>query len=177
MPTSRTSAAGSFGLNDAHPLNMLAIEVVAGAGAQVIPLVAGLPEGVQDTVGGDSSVRGDVQDVARVVVEPGDDLAVRACGEAVVGEVGLPALVGLLGGEADVGRAGALAGVGLDVSLAGQDAVDRGAGHDQVVVVVQVPGDGVRAGIQAPGRQVLAQLDDELDDRAGRGARGAVRAS
>ncbi|KMM46562.1 hypothetical protein CWIS_04500 [Cellulomonas sp. A375-1] len=45
------------------------------------------------------------------------------------------------------------------------------------MVVVQVPGDGVRAGGRASGRQVLAEFDDELDDRAGRGVRGAVRAS
>ena len=32
----RTSLAAPFGLNDAHPLNTLAIEVVAGAGARVV---------------------------------------------------------------------------------------------------------------------------------------------
>ena len=40
----RTSLAAPFGLNDAHPLNTLAIEVVAGAGARVVPLSAGLPD-------------------------------------------------------------------------------------------------------------------------------------
>jgi hypothetical protein len=43
-----------------------------------------------------------VQDVAGVVVQPGDDLGVVAgcaarVGQAVVGEVGLPGLVGLVG--------------------------------------------------------------------------------
>ena len=49
----RSATAAGFGLNDVHPLNMLAIEVVAGAGAQVIPLAAGLPD---DAFGHDGQI-------------------------------------------------------------------------------------------------------------------------
>jgi hypothetical protein len=45
-------------------------------------------------LGGDALVDADVQGHSGVVIEPGDDLGVDAGGEAVVGEVGLPALVG-----------------------------------------------------------------------------------
>ena len=53
---------------------------------------------------GDPDMRGDAEGVAGVVIEPGDDLYVRAgpavrAGEAVVGEVGLSALVRQFGGE------------------------------------------------------------------------------
>jgi hypothetical protein len=107
----------------------LGLEAVAGAGALAAPGQAGgeddavvgqrgdrdlvrcngFPEGPDDDGAGDPVVRGDREGVAGVVVEPGQDLAVRArsavgSGESVVGEVGLPALVGLLGGEPDVGR-------------------------------------------------------------------------
>ncbi len=40
----RSAAAAQFGLNDVHPLNTLAIKVVAGPGAQTIPLATGLPD-------------------------------------------------------------------------------------------------------------------------------------
>ncbi len=40
----RTAVAASYRDDGAHPLNMLAIEIVAGPGAQVIPLAAGLPD-------------------------------------------------------------------------------------------------------------------------------------
>lgn len=49
----RSAIAAEFGLNDVHPLNTLAIEVVAGAGAQVIPLAAGLPD---DAFGHDGQI-------------------------------------------------------------------------------------------------------------------------
>ena len=42
----RTTAAADFALDGVHPLNMLAIEVVAGPGARVVPLVPGLPDAV-----------------------------------------------------------------------------------------------------------------------------------
>ena len=40
----RTAAAAGFALDGVHPLNMLGIEVVAGPGAEVLPLVPGLPD-------------------------------------------------------------------------------------------------------------------------------------
>jgi hypothetical protein len=63
----------------------------------------------------DAEVGGDAEGVAGAVVEPAEDLHVGAgepivSGEAVVGEVGLPALVGEVGLEADIGGAGSLLG-------------------------------------------------------------------
>ena len=83
-----------------------------------------------------------------MVVEPGDDLGVRAgcavgAGQPVVREVGLPALVGLVRFEADVGGLGSLPGLGGDRSCAGQDPVDRGFGQDGLMGVFQVPGNGL----------------------------------
>jgi hypothetical protein len=51
---------------------------------------------------GDPGVGGDREGVTRTVVQPGQDLAVGAVGQPVVGEVGLPGLVGLIGFEPDV---------------------------------------------------------------------------
>ena len=68
-------------------------------------------------------------------------------GERVVGEVGLPALVRLLGLEPQVGRSGPFGRGGGDQSGPGQVPAD-GRGRDpDLVVVLQVPGDGVRAGV------------------------------
>ena len=128
----------------------LSVSVEAGYAVQV----SGLPEGGQHDRAGDPGVGGDVQGVAGVVVEPGDDLHVRAgravgAGEPVVGEVGLPGLVGLLGLEPDVGGLGSLGRVGGHRAGADQDPVDRGPRQRDLVVVVEVPADGVRAGVQA----------------------------
>jgi hypothetical protein len=96
-----------------------------------------------------------------VVVEPGDDLHVGAgasvgVGESVVGEVGLPGLVGLLGFEADVGGLGSLGGVRAHLSGADQDPIDRGPGQRDLVAMLEVPVDGVRAGIEAGLGELLA---------------------
>jgi len=40
----RTSSAAGFDMDGVHPLNMVAIEVAAAPGAQVIPLASGLPD-------------------------------------------------------------------------------------------------------------------------------------
>jgi precorrin-6B C5,15-methyltransferase / cobalt-precorrin-6B C5,C15-methyltransferase len=40
----RQTRADRFGLNDTGPLNLVAVEVEAGPGAQIIPLAAGLPD-------------------------------------------------------------------------------------------------------------------------------------
>jgi precorrin-6Y C5,15-methyltransferase (decarboxylating) len=40
----RTTTADRFGLNDVEALNLVGIEVKAGAGAKIIPLAAGLPD-------------------------------------------------------------------------------------------------------------------------------------
>jgi hypothetical protein len=84
-----------------------------------------------------------------VVVEPGEDFAVGAVGELPVGEVGLPGLVRLLGLEADVGGLRLFARFGGDQVGSADDAVDRRSRHRQVAVVLEVPGDGVGAGVEA----------------------------
>ena len=110
-------------------------------------------EGVGDDLRGDSGVSGDVEGVARVVVQPGDDFAVlpwgAVClGEAVVGEIGLPRLVGLCCLEADVGGAWPFPGLGDDSACSGEYAVDRGARDVRVVVVFQMPADRVGADVE-----------------------------
>jgi hypothetical protein len=79
-----------------------------------------------------------VQGLAGVVVEPGDDLDVGAGGEAVVDEVGLPALVGLR--LRRVCRAPSVISPSRgDESVTDQDPAD---GEAELVVVEQVPADG-----------------------------------
>lgn len=122
-------------------------------------------------VPGDTGVGGEGEGVAGVVVEPGEDLGVLAAGEGVVGEVGLPRLVGLVGFEADVGRPGPLGRGRGDEPSAAQRPVDRRSRHDDPVVVLEVPADGVGAGIRALGRQAETELSDQRDGRLGDGRR------
>ena len=51
-------------------------------------------ERLDNGVAGDSGVGGDREGVARMVVEPDQDLDIGVAGEPVVGEVRLPALIG-----------------------------------------------------------------------------------
>ena len=109
----------------------------------------GFAECVEDDGSGDAVVGGDGECVAGVVVEPGQDFGVDASGDPPVGEVGLPALVGLFGGEADVGGLGSFRRGRCYQPGRGEVAADRGDRHREVVVMVQVPGDGVRSGVEA----------------------------
>ncbi len=65
-------------------------------------------------------------------------------------------------------------GSGTDQAGLGQVPGHRGPGHGDVVVVGQVPADGVRAGVQAGRGQLLAQLDDQVDDLGGDRGRGGL---
>jgi hypothetical protein len=114
-------------------------------------------EGQQDGGAGDAGVGGDGQGVAGVIVEPGQDLGAGAAGEWVVGEVGLPALVRHVRLEPDAGRLRPLGRGGSDQPGPGQVPADGGGRHRQLVVVLQVPGDGVRSGVQALPGKVCAQ--------------------
>lgn len=123
---------------------------------------------------GDPVVRGDGDREPGVVVEEGQDLGVGVgagpaigSGEPVMGEVGLPGCVGLLGGEPDVGGLGSLLRFGDDQPGLGQVPGDRRPGDCDVVVVVEVPADGVGTGVQSRRGQFLAQLDDEGDGLSG----------
>ena len=131
---------------------------------------------------GDAGVGGDAEGVAGAVVEPAEDLDVGArasvvAGQAEVGEVGLPALVGEVGLEADVGRAGPLGGVGHDEPGVVQIAADRGPGDRDAVVLGEMPGDGVGAGIEALAGQFLPELADQLNGGLGDGGGRVVGAS
>lgn len=142
-------------------------------------LFGGSSEGGDHGRGGDRLVGGHREGQAGAVIQPGQDLAGRAVCEAVVGDVGLPAFVGQRGFEADVGRFRALLRLRGDEAGPFQGAPDRRRRHDRVVVVVQVPGDGVGAGVETFPRELLAQLHDQLNSgrrdrvRGGAGAAGA----
>ena len=113
---------------------------------------------------------GGAEQVAGVVVEPVQDLHVTAVGQTPVGEVRLPGFVREFRLEAAVGAAGPLVGVGDDGAVAGQDPRDRRR-RDVGLFLLQVPGDGVRAGVQALLGQVLAELENAVDDRLRRRGR------
>lgn len=125
---------------------------------------------------GDPVVGGDSQGEPGVLVEPGQDLAVEpgtsvGVGEPVVGEVGLPALVRHRRFEADVGGLRPLLRLRGDHAPSDQLPGHRGPGHGDVVVVGQVPADGLRAGVQTLIGQFLAEPNDQVHDRQ----RGRVR--
>jgi hypothetical protein len=89
-----------------------------------------------------------------VVVDPGQDLGVAAraavgAGEPVMGEVGLPGLVRLVGFEADGGGLGALVGLGDDQPKPREVAGDGGDRDGALMVVSQLPGDGVGSGVES----------------------------
>src|SRR5205807_1947284 len=110
--------------------------------------------GGDDAGPGDVAVGGEAEGVAGAVIEPAEDLHVGAGASVVesqaeVREVGLPALVGEVGLEADVGGAGSLVGAGHEEPGATQVAADRGGRDRGAVVLGEMPGDGVGAGIEA----------------------------
>jgi hypothetical protein len=106
---------------------------------------------------------GDGEGVAGVVVDEGEDLDVRAAGQAPVGEVGRPGLVRQRGLEADVGGLGSLLGLGLDEPGGVEVPPDRGDGDGAVVVGLEVPADRVGARVEARRGELAAKADDQLD--------------
>jgi hypothetical protein len=117
-----------------------------------------------------------------VVVDPGQDLGVAAraavgAGEPVVGEVGLPGLVRLVGFEADVGGLGALVGLGDDQPSPREVAGDGGDRDSALMVVSQVPGDGVGSGVESLLGELFAEPDDQLDHLVGDRGGGGLRAT
>lgn len=133
----------------------------------------GLREGGADDWAGDAVVCGDAECVSGVVVDEAEDLGVGAVGEVPVGEVGLPGFVGEGRFEADIGGAGTFLRLGFDESCGAEMSPDRGGRDGDVVVVGQVPGDGVGAGIEASFEELGAQLHDQ-GDRGWADAGGAV---
>jgi hypothetical protein len=111
---------------------------------------------------GDPGMSGDREGVARTVVQPGQDLAVGAVEEPVVGEVGLPGLVRLIGFEPDVGALGPFGRVRGDRAGPDQDPVDRRPRQGRGVMVGQVPADGVGTGVQTGLGQLFTQAQHQL---------------
>ena len=124
---------------------------------------------------GDPVVRGQGQHIPGVVIKPGQDLGARPASEGVMREVSLPALVRQLGSEADVRRPRALGRLGSHQPGPGQVPADRCRRDLHLVVVLQVPADRVRPGVQALPGQLLTQSRDQgnggVRDGPGRGRR------
>ena len=118
---------------------------------------SGSAEGGEHDRAGDRVVGGYREGVAGAVVEPGQDLAVGAVQQPVVGEVGLPALVRLLGLEPQVAALRAFGGFRGDRAGPDQDPVDGRSGQRRGVVVGQVPADRVGTGVQTRLAELLAQ--------------------
>ena len=117
-------------------------------------LNTGLVEGVNNDGAGYAPARGDGQCAAGMVIEPGDDLGCGAVSEPPVGEVGLPHLIGQIGLEPDIGGPGPFLGVGLHETQIDETAPDRRWRHGDLVVLLEVPANGVGAGVEALGGQL-----------------------
>ena len=113
-----------------------------------------LVKGVDNDRAGDTPVDGDGQGAAGAVVEPGDALGLGAVSEPPVGEVGLPHLIRQIGLEPDIGGPGPFFGVGLHEAQIDEAAPDRGRRNGDLVVLLEVPANGVRAGVEALGGQL-----------------------
>ena len=102
-----------------------------------------------------------------------------AVGEAVVGDVELPALVRGVRAEPLVAGFRAFVRLRGDESAGGQDPPDRRDRRHRVgaVALFEVGGDGGRAGFVAVPVEVFAQRDDLVLDRLGGAARARVRPS
>ena len=156
-------------------VNTMPLSVSVDAGARARRRCGGTS--ATTIAAGDGLVGGDRQGVAGVVVEPGEDLDVGAVGEAVVGEVGLPALVGVVGFEADVGRTSASSSGSTGPSLASiRRPVDRRDRHGDLVVVLEVPGDGQRSSVETLcGELANVQVHDQRRDVVAGLGRGPKR--
>jgi len=98
---------------------------------------------------------------ARVVVEPGGDLRVRAVGQRPVRGIRLPRLVGQLGLEPGIRAARPFPGFGLDQAHVLEDAVDRGDGRRALHAFPEHAVDAARPAVPAPGEQAFAHLHDQ----------------
>lgn len=99
-----------------------------------------------------------------MVVEEVEDLGVGAVGEGPVGEVGLPELVGLIGGEEMSRRARTLAWLRDDQGIRAKDAVDRCAGRGGESLAFEPHGDCLSPCVLTCGGEVMAELEDALDE-------------
>src|SRR5699024_2593711 len=110
-----------------------------------------------------------------MVIEPGDDLSIGPIGQRPVCKVGLPGPVRGGGFEAVPGGAGAVLGLIGDLMVAAQDPPERrdaGSG-----LFGESAPDGLGAGIEAPGRESVAEFQDVVDGGLAGGVRGGVGGS
>jgi hypothetical protein len=99
-----------------------------------------------------------------VVVDEIEDLDPGGIGEVPFGGVGLPELVGQLGLEADEGGLGPLVRLGCDQAVALEDAPDSGPRRWVGEAAGEVMEDGLRPSVEASRNQLLAELEDGIDD-------------
>jgi hypothetical protein len=158
------AAAGEAGRGDRS--------VVGERGGRPAVGVAGCGERGHHVVAADPPEDGAGEQVAGVVVEPGADLDLAPVGQAPVGEIGLPQLVGRRGLEAPPGAARALARLGHDQPGGVEDAPDGRGRRGRQALAPEVPGNGGRARVQAPG----SELDPQGNDPVAHGIRRAPRA-
>ena len=117
-----------------------------GAGRRAV-FVDGLQEQRDDVVAGDGLVGGRAEQIARVIVQPVEDLDISPVGQAPVGHVGLPHLVGLGSGKPHIGASGPFARLGDDQALVMQDPADRRRRRLPQAFALQMPGDRHRASV------------------------------
>ena len=123
----------------------------------------GAMELCEDDLTGDPAVRRDPEGQPGVVVEPREDLDVLVSSEAVMGEVGLPGLVRHLCDESDIGGAGPFLRLGDDEAGPGEIARDRGGRDRHAAVVLEVPSDRVRSGVETTLDELTTEPQDVFD--------------
>ena len=110
-----------------------------------------------------------------MVVFEVDDLDLRAVGQSEMGDVGLPALVGQRRFEADEAGLRTLLGLGSDKAPAHEDPPDGRGRRRRMTVALEVPGDGLRPGVEPTLAQPFPQTDDLVFDLVGRTRRAVMR--
>ena len=142
--------------------------VVGERGGRPAVGVAGRGERGHHVVAGHPAEHRAGEQVARVVVEPVEDLDLAPVGQAPMGEVGLPDFVRCRGLEPDPRAARALARLGHDQSGGVEDAPDRRARRHGQARALEVPGDRDRTRVEAIGSELAAQCDDPVAHGVGR---------
>src|SRR5690242_13459919 len=122
--------------------------------------------GLEDAAGGGSGQQ------PGVIVEDVEDLGVTAISKRPVGDVGLPDLVRQVCLEPVPGGPGPLVRLRGDETPPGQDPPDGGHRGSRACLLAQVPGNRLRASVQAVPGQIFAQGHDGIFG----GLTGALRA-
>ncbi len=99
-----------------------------------------------------------------MVVDQVEDLDLAGVGEVPLGGVGLPELIGEFGFKADEGGLGPFVRLRCDQALALEDAPDGDSRRGLVEAAGEVMEDGLRPSVEAGRNQLLAELEDGVDD-------------